>query len=117
MIPPLHRYANSEAGRLLRELRAVQPKKGKYARRAELLVKGEALDLLTTIGAPRNVAKLFDAALGDVRDRLNELHPTRPWVEAATWRETVTSPPPGRRSVRAYAGRTSPAVSVGTSSA
>ena len=79
----LHQFIGQEAARVTAEFRAIKGQKGKFARRGEWMIKGEAMDLLGRLRAPIALTVLFDAMLGGVAHNLSEMNPAYHWIEAA----------------------------------
>ncbi len=74
-----HRYVGVRAVELLAEYRRVKSKKGKHARRAEKIIKAEALNLIEMSGAPWCLTELFDAMLGSPRSQALDMQDAYPW--------------------------------------
>ena len=79
----LHQYIGAEAAGLTAEFLRLRKKKGKNARRQELIVKQWALDLLSHYSVPLSLVGVFDTMLGDVAHSLAALSPDRPWIDFA----------------------------------
>ena len=75
-----HRYVGVRAVELLAEYRRVKSKKGKHARRAEKIIKAEALNLIEMGGAPWRLTELFDTMLGSPRSQVFDMQAAYPWI-------------------------------------
>ena len=64
----------------LAEYRRVKSKKGKHARRAEKIIKAEALNLIEMGGAPWRLTELFDTMLGSPRAQVLDMQAAYPWI-------------------------------------
>jgi hypothetical protein len=75
-----HQYVGVRAVELLAEYQRVKGKKAKFARREELVIKAEALDLIEIMGAPWRLTELFDIMLGGPRSQVFYMQDAYPWV-------------------------------------
>ncbi len=76
-----HQYVGVRAVELLAEYRRVKSKKGKHARRAEKIIKAEALNLIEMSGAPWRLTELFDTMLGSPRSQVLDMQAAYPWKD------------------------------------
>ena len=77
----LHQHLGQEAASLLAEYRPLRGKTGAKAPRQKWIIKGQALDLLRTTGAPHSLVALFDMMLGGVATKLLTMRPRPPWID------------------------------------
>ncbi len=76
-----HRYVGVRAVELLAEYRRLNSKIGKHARRAEKIIKAEALNLIEMGGAPWRLTELFDTMLGSPRSQVLDMQAAYPWKD------------------------------------